>query len=149
MAISTTYQQVQSKFNPNRWATFEEFESFYLTELSERGLWNYYTNKDGVEIKIPSVNHHPILKEYEVWMSGFSTMDGVGTPSFEGKFFARNFAQACHIAMCKSQLEWAKKINNPDYKEWCEPHRWAYNPNELTYWACKLCWSEELAIKFS
>lgn len=149
MAISTTYQEIQGKFNPHYWKSFEEFEEYYLLNLAEGSKfnYNYYTNKEGVEIKIPTIDHHPVLKEYEVWMSGYAATGESAQAHLVGKAFARNFRQACHIVMCRDFLAYAEKINDPNHTEYEDPARWDYDPNRLTYWACGLYWSEELARK--
>lgn len=148
MAISTSFSEVKDKFNPGYWKDIYEFEKWWLTEISERlGDTNYYTNEEGLEITIPPVNHHPELKEYEVWMEGYAATGESGCAHLVGKTFARNFAQACHIVMCKRFLEWADKENKPSYKQYCTPGRWDYDPRNLSSWGCKLYWSQELASK--
>jgi len=148
MAIKTNFKEIQSKFKKSRWDSIEEFEEYYLRDLSERLLdTNYYTDKNGVEIKIPPINHHPELKEYEVWMEGYAATGENSGASLVGKVKARNFSQACHILMCKQHLEWINKTNDPNYTQYAEAGRWDYDPSRLTYWGCSLYWSEKLAKK--
>jgi hypothetical protein len=47
----------------------------------------------------------------------------------------------------QKELEFMEKENKSDYKEYSTPGRWDYDPNELTYWGCRLFWSKELAKK--
>lgn len=148
MAIITTFQLLKERFKPKFWGSIAEFEEYYLRDLAERFAdTNYYTDKDGVERTIPPINHFPELKEYEVWMAGYVTTGDRAGASLVGKVMARNFGQACHILMCKLHLEWIEKENSPTYKAYSNPGRWDYNPSELTYWGCRLYWSEELAKK--
>lgn len=148
MAITTTFEQVKQLYNPMYWTSIDEFEKWYLLEIAERlPDTNYYTNKDGLEITIPPVNHHPVLKEYEVWMEGFAATGESGGAQLMGKAFARNFAQACHIVMSSSLLKWVQEVNAPSYKQYEPAGRWDYNPDRLSYWSCKLYWSQELASK--
>ena len=148
MAILTNYQDIKDKFNPNYWDSIDEFESFYLQELSERlADTNYYTNKNGEEVKISPVNNYPELKEYEVWMEGYAATGEHGTATLVGKTKARNFAQACHILMCEQKLKSITEENKPNNKDYVTPGRWDYDPNRLSYWACKMYWSKELASK--
>jgi hypothetical protein len=148
MGISTNYKKMREKFNPRYWGSIKEFEEYYLKEISERlPDTNYYTNEGGVEVVIPPINHHPKLKEYEIWSEGFVATGQSSGAIFWGKVKARNFAQACHILMCQEHLKQIKKENNSEYKKYTTPGRWDYNPQELSYWGCKLYWSEELAKK--
>jgi hypothetical protein len=148
MAISTTFNQIQKEFNPKYWDSIDELEEYYLRNLSERIYdTNYYTNRDGVEIKIPPINHFPELKEYEVWSEGWAATGGSGGATLMGKAKARNFAQACHIVMCKSHLEFTEKENDHNYKEYSTPGRWDYDPSRLSYWGCRFFWNKELASK--
>ena len=148
MAISTNYKTVEEKYNPKYWNDIEEFEEFYLRELAERlADTNYYTNKSGEEITIPPINHHPELKEYKVWMEGYAATGESGGAHLVGKTKARSFAQACHIVMCEEKLKHMTKENEPNNKQYCTPGRWDYDPSRLSFWGCKLYWSEELASK--
>ena len=146
MAISTSYEWLKEKYNPTYWNSFEEFEDFWLRWRSETlADTNYYTKKDGTEIKISPVNHFPELKEYEVWMSGFAVTGQSQGASLLGIAKARNFGQACHIVMCQDKLDGIKKENDPDNKNYVTPARWDYDPSNLSYWACKLYWSLDIA----
>lgn len=146
MAITTSFKNVQEKFNPNYWESIDEFEEYYLRRIQEtRADTNYYTDRNGVEQKIGFIDHHPELKEYEVWMSGYAATGEHATATLLGKVLARNFAQACDIIECRNHLAWIEKVNQPDYKEYNPPSTWSYNPSELTDWACPLYWSEKLA----
>ncbi len=148
MAITTNFNGIKEKFNPRYWNSIDEFEQYYLQDLAERlADTNYYTDRNGIEKAIPPVNHHPELKEYEVWMEGYAATGESASANLVGKVKARSFAQACHILMCKQHLEWMEKENNPNYKEYCTPGRWDYDPGRLSYWGCRLYWSEELAKK--
>lgn len=148
MAISTNFAQIQQKYNSRHWKSVDEFEEFWLKEISEtRADTNYYTDRNGIEQTIKPINHHPVLKEYEVWMEGYAATGESSDATLLGKTLARNFAQACDIIMCKDHLKWINKVNQPDYKEYCPPSTWSYDPHKLSVWACKLYWSEELARK--
>lgn len=148
MAISTNYQSIKEEFNPRFWNSEDEFIEYYLLDLAERtDNTNYYTDKNGVERKIPPINHHPELKEYEIWMEGYVITGNQQDATLVGKVKARNFAQACHIIMCKKHLEFMEEENHPDNKKYAEPGRWDYDPRKLTYWGCRLYWSEKLARK--
>lgn len=148
MAITTSFNDVKAKFNAANW-TIDEFEEYYLARISETMAdTNYYTDKYGVERKIGFVDHHPELKNYEVWVSGYAATGESATASLLGKALARNFAQACDIVMCNNHLEWIKKVNDPEYKQYNPPSTWCYDPQRLTDWGRGLYWSEELARKF-
>lgn len=144
-----TYTEIEKNFNNvrNKW-TIDEYEEFYLKRISEtRADTNYYTDRYGEEHPIAPVNNFPKLKEYEVWSEGYSITGGGSGATLEGKTFARNFAQACDIVMCKKRIEWIEKVNDPNYKEYCPPSTWDYNPRDLSNWGCRLFWSKELASK--
>lgn len=148
MAIVTSFEDVKDKFNPRYWDSIDEFEEYYLQDLAERlSDTNYYTDRNGVERKIQPINHHPELKEYEVWMEGYAANEESASASLVGKVKARNFAQACHMLMCKKHLKFMEKENEPTYSSYSTPSRWDYDPYRLTYWGCKMYWSEKLARK--
>ncbi len=148
MAITTNFQSVREKFNPRYWDSIDEFEEYYLQDFAERiPDTNYYTDKSGTERVIPPINHFPELREYEVWMEGYAATGESEGASLVGKVKARNFAQACHILMCKQQLERIERENQPSHKGYSTPGRWDYDPSSLTYWGCRLYWSEDLAKK--
>lgn len=148
MAISTKFEHVKEQFRPKYWRDIDEYEKFYLERLSETlADTNYYTDRAGVEREIQPINHHPGLKEYEVWSEGYAATGESGGATLHGKAFARNFAQACHIVMATEHLKWIEKVNAPSYKEYETGGRWDYDPSELSYWGCRLYWSEELARK--
>ncbi len=142
MAITTTFKKITEKFNWSKhWDSIDEFEKYYLQSLSETlPDTNYYTNRNGVEIAIKPTDNYPDLKEYEVWMEGYSVTGESKSASLIGKAKARNFAQACHIVMCNNYL---KSCALPDQG----PGRWDYDPLTLSYWGCRLFWSEHLAKK--
>lgn len=148
MAISTTFKDVQEEFNPQYWKSIDEFEEFYLWRLSEKlADTNYYTDRNGVEVKIQPVNHYPELQEYEVWMPGYQATGDSANAHLVGKVKARNFAQACHILMCKQKLENIEKENALYNRDYVTSGRWDYDPSTLSYGACPLYRSEELARK--
>lgn len=148
MAISTNYNDIKEKYNPKYWESIEQFEKFFLQEIAEtRPDNNYYTDKNGEERIISPINHHPELKEYEVWMEGYGAIEEGSKACLIGKAKARNFAQACHIVMSEENLKNIKRENRPDYKGYPSLGRWDYDPKRLSFWACKLYWSEELARK--
>lgn len=148
MAITTNYKDIQGEFNPNYWKSIGEFEEYYIRRIQETMAdTNYYTDRNGIERKINFIDNHPILKEYEVWCEGYAATGERGSAYLVGKCFARNFAQACDIVMCKSHLKWIDEVNNPLYKEYNPPQKWDYDPKRLTYWGCRLFWSKELAMK--
>lgn len=148
MAISTNYEQMKQGYN-SRFGSLEDYEKYYLLKISEQGSFyhNYYTNKDGVEEHIPPVDHHPQLKEYEVWCEGYAATGESGSATLLGKAYARNFTQACHIVMCTNFLLNAQEVNDPNGKKYTDIGRWDYDPSKLSYWGCKLFWSKELAQK--
>lgn len=141
MAITTSFEQLKQKFNPNYWSSIDEFEEYFLQNLSEKlPDTNYYTDRNGIERTIKPIDHYPELKEYEVWVEGYAATGESGGASLVGKARARNFAQACHIVMCNRYLK--------SYKlERDTPGRWDYDPSRLSYWGCGLFWSEYLAKK--
>jgi len=148
MAITTSFREIYEKLDSRCWKSIDDFEEYYLRRIQETMAdRNYYTDRNGVERQIDFINHHPELKEYEVWSEGFSATGQSAEATLVGKAFARNFAQACDIVMCKSHLAWIEKVNSPDYKEYCSPRKWDYDPHRLTDWGCALYWSEELARK--
>jgi len=148
MAISIHFSKIQSEFNPRYWKSIDDFEEYYLRRIQETMAdRNYYTDRDGIEREIDFINHFPELKEYEVWSEGYAATGQSSDATLEGKAFARNFAQACDIVMCKNHLKWIEKVNHPDYKEYCPPRKWDYDPHKLSVWGCGLYWSEELARK--
>lgn len=148
MAISTNFKKIQEEFNPQYWLSIDEYEAYYLQDLSERlADRNYYTDRNGVQKEIDAINHFPELKEYEVWMEGYSATGERASACFIGKVKARNFAQACHILMCKQKLESIEEENDPSNKSYVTPGRWDYEPNRLSVWGCKMYWSKELASK--
>jgi len=148
MGITTSFKEIQSLFNPQYWSSIDEFEEYYLRRIQETCAdRNYYTDRNGVEREIDFINHHPELKEYEVWSEGFSITGQEGNALLLGKAFARNFQQACDIVMCKSHLQFIEEVNKPDCTEYCPPRTWDYNPRQLTDWVCALYWSKELAEK--
>lgn len=114
-----------------------------ISETSEHT--NYYTDQHGVEHTIKPVNHFPELKEYEVWMSGYRATGESAQAHLVGKIKARNWGQACHMLMAKQFLEYAEKINAPDFdpNSYQTPARWDYDINKFTYWACSLYDNEE------
>ena len=148
MAITTSFTGMQKEFNPQYWKSIDDFEEYYLRRIQETMAdRNYYTDRNGVERQIDFINHFPELKEYEVWREGYAATDESSDATLVGKAFARNFAQACDIVMCKNHLAWIEKVNLPDYKEYCPPSKWSYDPSGLSDWGCRLYWSEELARK--
>lgn len=147
MAISTSAAEFRNNFNPHSWASFEEYETFKIQYLCEKGNFVYHTYENGKEVKFDAVNHHPELKEYEIWMEGYAATGERGYANKCATIRARNFAQAVHIYECINYLKRAEKINDPTYKEYVDAGRWDYEPNRLSNWACKYYWSEELARK--
>lgn len=148
MAIVTSFDEVKSKFSPSYWKNIDEFEEYYLRRISETMAHrNYYTDRDGVERQIDFIDHHPTLKEYEVWCEGYAATGERSGATLLGKVLARNFAQACDTIMCKQHLAYIEQDNLPDNKEYCPPRTWDYNPQRLTVWGCRLYWDEMLARK--
>lgn len=149
MAITLTFKDIEKKFNPQYWKSIDEFEKYYIEDLMERPHAGriYYTNRVGEEFKIDAVDHWPILKEYEVWMEGYSATGEKGTASMIGKTFARNFAEACHIIECENYLKYTRNKHIDKDKGYDAPGRWDYNPIRLTVWGCRLYWSKDLAKK--
>lgn len=147
MATSITYQYIKERYDPSAWDSFEEFEEYYLQNLAERGEYIYYTDKNGIEQEIDRIDHHPELKEYEIWEEGYVVTGGESTAYLKGKIKARNFAQACHILACQEYLAQVDYENNPRNKNYVQAARWDYDPNRLSYWGCRWFWSEKLARK--
>ena len=148
MAITTTFEQVRKEFSPKYWASIDEFEEYYLRRIQETMAdRNYYTDRNGIERQINFIDHHPELKEYEVWMEGYAITGNRSDATLLGKVFARNFAQACDIIMCTKHLAAIKEDNLPENKEFCPPRKWDYDPHKLTVWACGLFWDEKHARK--
>ena len=80
-------------------------------------------------------------------MTGFAATGQRQGASLLGKAKARNFGQACHIVMCQDKLDWIKKENDPNNKDYVTPARWDYDPTKFSYWGCGLCWDEKVARK--
>lgn len=148
MAIELRYKDIVNKFDKRMWPKgIDEFEEFYLLYLREKGNYIYYWPERGDRVELKQINHHPELKEYEIWMTGYQATGESNTAVLLGKVKARNFAQACHIYYCKSFLEYQEEYNDIDYKEYIDVARWDYDGNRLSIWMCNLYWSEELARK--
>lgn len=149
MAWTATFEEIKEKFNPKYWDSIDEFEEFYLRDHQERTTFGplYYTDRNGVEKTYPPIDHFPQLKEYTVWMGGYSITGNSQGATILGKAKARNFRQACHIIECLSFLAYANKVNSPDHKEYEVPGRWDYDPSNLSVWGCSLHWSEKEARK--
>jgi hypothetical protein len=148
MAISTSFKDIEKKFNPHVWRSIDEYEEYFLRRIQEtQADRNYYTDRHGKEVQIGFIDHHPQLKEYEVWIEGYAATGERSGATLLGKAMARNFAQACDIVMCQQRLEWITKVNDPSYAEYNPPNRWSYDPHKLSDWGCDLFWSEELARK--
>lgn len=146
MAITLTFEEIKKNIIP-RWGV-DEFEEYYLRRIQETQADRiYYIDRDGFERQIDFIDHHPELKEYEIWMEGYAATGERSGAHLVGKAFARNFAQACDIVMCKNHLEWIKTVNDPTNKEYNPPRTWDYDPNRLSVWGCGLYWSEKLASK--
>jgi hypothetical protein len=146
MAITTTFNFVNEKYQHQKkhWNSFEEFEEYFLQEIAEKGEWNYYKDKTGVERQIPKVDHFPVLKEYEVWMEGYRATGEEGPAHLVGRTHARNFRQACNIIMCTQYLRRVTEENNPAFKGYAEKD-WCYNPSNLSFWGCGLYMDEKRA----
>ena len=148
MSIKNNYENVKKAFNTKKWDTIKDFEMYFLRRLSESTSDRvYYTDEYNRETYIDAVDNHPILKEYEVWSEGYAATGEDGGAYLVGKVYARNFAQACHIVMCKDYIKHVDIENKSSNNDYCTPSRWDYNPNELSCWGCSLYWSEELARK--
>ncbi len=138
MVISTTFQEIKKKYNNNYSKSVEEFEEYYLRDLAEKDHFNYYTNKEGVEVKIEPINHHPILKEFEVWTEGFAITGQSSGATLHGKVTAESFDQAC-IKVLGSCLD--KDDNEPDgYRRDSE--------GNMCVWACSCSNNETEARKY-
>lgn len=147
MKLITTYEQVEKTFNPRIFRSLEEYEAYFLQRFSEtRFTVNHYTNKAGEQIKVEPVNHFPKLKKYSVWMEGFNLSNGQNSGAkMLGEVKARNFAQACHLLMCRDYIESNMAENAKGFKGEAGIGRWDYDPSRLQFWGCNLHWSEELA----
>lgn len=71
------------------------------------------------------------MKEWEVWIEGYAATGGSGTASFEGVYKGETFKNAVESMMKDKQ--W----NIEGY----------YNPERLTYWACRFFDNETDARK--
>lgn len=80
-------------------------------------------------------------------MSGYAATGESSGAGLLGKAFARNFAQACDIVLCKDHLKHIDEVNSPEYKGYCPPRTWDYDPSNLSVWGRTLHWSKELASK--
>ena len=148
MAISTSFADVQKAFNPRYWDSIDEFEQYYLRRIQETmSDRNFYTDRNGEEKQIDRIDHFPELKEYEVWSEGYAIQGDSSGASLLGKAYARNFAQACNIVMCKRELEQIQKDSAPDNKEYVSLGTWDYDPFKLKVWGCSLYWSKYLASR--
>lgn len=149
MAIEIKEQELYIEYqhlNRNNWRDFEEYKNYRILDRQEKGQYIYFYPSDGAVIKFDSINNFP-LKEYEIWMEGYSATGESGTAHLLGKIEARNFAQACHIYAAESYLEEVEKINSASFKEYRDFSRWDYDTTRYSIWACRLFWSEELARK--
>lgn len=149
MAITLTFDDIKNKFNSKLWDSINEFEKFYLEDLTERQHAGriYYTDRNLQKSEIDAVDHWPFLGDYEVWMEGYSATGEHGSAQLLGKTLARNFAEACHIIECENHLKYIKECHTSNQKGYDSPGRWDYDPNRLTIWGCRLFWSKELASK--
>ncbi len=145
MAISTTFQSMKEKFRPQYWKSIEEFEEYYLRDLAERlADTNYYTDKDGVERKIPPINHFPELKEYEVWMEGYAATGEQGTATLVGRGTGETFDEAVRDYMSKTPNHGIEEVTRNRYSS--EEN---YNNRKSNWhiWACRLFDNEADARK--
>lgn len=148
MPYKTNYDLVIKSFNPKLWKTVMEYEQFILEFLAEtRFDVNQYTHQDGTIVEYQPVNHFPVLKKYEVWMEGFTTNVKSQGAMFLGSVDARNFAQACHMVLCRDFLVNNMNQNKKNFKGEVKPGVWDYDPVKFTFWGCQLYWSESLAKK--
>ena len=147
MGIEIKLENIEKEFDSRKWDSFEEFEEYYLQHFAERGEYIFYKDKNGVDHDIKPVNHHPELKEYEVWEEGYCATGGKSGAQLLGKVKARNFAQACHVIMCQRYLQHVEKENSPEKTGYVRAGRWDYDPSNLSSWGCRLFWSEKLARK--
>lgn len=152
MAINLSYLDLKKEFEKvkNLWPEgFDKFEKHRIEYLREtRPDRIYYVDRKAKDVTYDPVDHHPELKEYEVWMEGYVATGEHGKAQLIGKITARNFAQACHMLMAKAYLDTAIQVNAPDFKKKLEyPGRWDYSPSDLSLWGSRLYWNEELARK--
>lgn len=95
---------------------------------------------------------HGSLKEYEIWMEGYSATGESGQAQFCGKYKARSFREACDIHFFTEYLAEVKKqqIEMPEYPpthaSWAKDLLY-YDREKLTYWACRLFDNETDARK--
>src|ERR1700743_2527239 len=141
MAISTNYRDVEKQYHQEEkeryFSSIDEYEGFYLQSISERGEYNYYTDKSGKEKCIDPVDHFPELKEYEVWSEVYRATGKSGSAHLHGKTLARNFKQACHIVMAYNYLKFIEENENkPGVGKGYGIGRWDYDPSRLTYSRC-------------
>lgn len=122
-----------------RFISFEQFVQERIQYLTERGKFVYFDGK-----RYDPVNHFP-LKEYEVWMEGYSTTGEHQKAHLVGRVKARNFAQACHKLMCQNKLAEIDRENASGSTGYKDYGRWDYDPGRLSVWGMKLHWNEEMA----
>jgi len=86
------------------------------------------------------------LKEYEIWMEGYSATGEHGTAQMVAKIKARNFREACHIHFFTDFLNRTEKEmrENPQLSNKDELY---YDPKELMFWCMRLFDNEADARK--
>jgi hypothetical protein len=145
MSISLSYRELAKGHGSYMKMSLDEWVDMKLTMHRERGEFIDYTDKDGKETRLERIDHHPELKEYEVWCEGYAATGEHGTAHLYGKVMARNFAQACDIIMCKKLLDYEEGCNAPDNQQYYGPHHWSYDTNRLSVWGCSLYPREDWA----
>lgn len=88
------------------------------------------------------------IKQYDIWMSGFSIQgdEGIPTKAFhEGKEWGRDFQDACMRFYLKSEYENRMKYDEQD--TYFDTKRWDYDPYVNRYWGCTLHDNEADACK--
>ncbi len=144
-----THSQLVKEWRENNqgFDTIIEYISYRIMLVREKGSAITYMDEQGIIHKHEGINHFPQLKEYEIWMEGFKTKDNeIVQASLVTILYARNFAQACHMAMCEAFLRYCTKVNDPSFDGYAEVG-WTYSPKMLTDWGCRLFWNEQMARK--
>lgn len=147
--VKINYSQIEAYYP--YWADvykeIDDFEKYFLEEIAERITEKVVYTKGDKTVILEPADHYPSLKTYSIFEAGYIQGDTTTEPIFLGSVKARNFAQACHILMCKKYLEAAELKNDTDQPEGSEPFYFRYDPIYLTFRDNKLCSSIESAKK--
>jgi hypothetical protein len=76
------------------------------------------------------------LKEFDIWMQGYSATGEYSQAQYIGKFSGRNFQDACMRFFMAKELESRKNYDLND--EYFDTARFDYNGHSNSYWSRKL-----------